>query len=82
MLTLNLMDSSRQGKRRLEGEGATLGGFGKGMEPGLDWWGALRCFLGPLFSPHLLASTGNPLIIALLLWLKSWILLMLIHLEG
>lgn len=38
-------------------------------------------FLGPLFSPHLLASAGNPLIIALLLWLKSWILPMLIHLE-
>lgn len=26
------------------------GGLGKGMEPGLDWWGALQCFLGPLFS--------------------------------
>lgn len=49
-LTLNLMDSSRRRKRRLEGEGATLGGFGKGVEPGLDWWGALQCFLGPLFS--------------------------------
>ena len=20
------------------------------MEPALDWWGALQCFLGPLFS--------------------------------
>lgn len=49
ILTLNLMDSSRWRKRRQEGEGATLGGFGKGMEPGLDWWGALQCFLGPLF---------------------------------
>lgn len=50
ILTLNLMDSSRWRKQRPEGEGATLGGFGKEMEPGLDWWGALQCFLGPLFS--------------------------------
>lgn len=39
-------------------------------------------FPGPLFSPNLLASAGNPFIIALLLWLKSWILLMLTRLEG
>lgn len=39
-------------------------------------------FPGPLFSPDLLASAGNPLTIALLLWLKSWILLMVIRLGG
>lgn len=36
---------------------------------------------GPLFSPNLLASTSDPLIIALLLWLKSRSLPVLIPLE-
>ena len=71
MLTLNLMDSSRQRKRSLEGEGATLGGFGKGMEPGLDWWGALRCFLGPLFSIlSALPTEVSPLLFLYLSWLS------------
>lgn len=37
--------------------------------------------LGPPFSPNLLASASNPLIIAQLLWLKSWSLTVLIPLE-